>query len=610
MSYTYNTTHKHKHKGDVTMYKKNKMLSAVAAVAILASGAIAFDMTKGGGIYAAKGGFDGPVEVSDFSDINTSDVNSYPVEHDANADGNGAQKTAVPKSKVFAATYLGGVKADSNMTLSANGRGDALIYPAFRTGAGWSTEIIVRNTNNRAVVAKAVLYDANDSRELLDFNIYLSQHDAFRFKIDENGKVTTRDGSYAKAADGTFETDAVQFVDHEKETVTILEKLGYEGKTKIKDVDSGYVIIYGMVESQTYGYHTKGSTQGHKDLFKDYRMALDFCRDSDGNLNNNTGSSSSENIPMTQWRRAFIENGVVNGTFTLPSGVGAPDVNITACASDINDTDTNTTRSRTARYINARNKYISEAEGKYRPAKDIFQSPSSNALFGSVRLQHEGDNRDLLLNATAIANFTDDDVGTSNSDQAMLWAGGEWASIQDRQLYHKAGDTFSSYYPQGIVDDALTFKVTHTYFTFNKDVEGVQKNTMLITQPMKRPLIQLGDTPNYWDNEGTTGNVWGDFKMRYKLYDDNEREYSAESTWVTLTSPHNTTAAAGYVQELQPIRDIEEEYGDKYFGSGTHGYADIKLGGAGKGLPAIITQMTASKVGDESQINWVYSVAD
>jgi hypothetical protein len=570
MSYTYNTTHEHKYKGDVTMYRNKKMLSAITAVAVLSSGAIAFDFYKDGTIWAVKGGFDVPITESDIN-LTTLDENAYPVDHNKDVDSNDAQKR-VAGAPVVPATYLGGIEASQPLKLSPDRKGDALIYPAFRAGDGWSTEIVVRNTNKTAIVAKAVLYAADDSREIKDFNIYLSGHDAFRFNISKDGVITTRDGSYAKGIDSTYETDKVEFVKHEEETFEIA-KLP-EG------VDAGYIVIYGMIQAKGNSYH-----HNHEKLYQDYRIALDKCRDSDGNVSNHT---SGNGIPMTQWRRAFVKNGVVNGTLTLPSGVGAPNVSA-KCTEATSDGITKMIRERNDT-----------------PMLDYFKSPDQNALFGSVRIQHEGDNRDLLLPATALDNFTDDSV-----NQIMLWAEGEYASMQDRRIYDNTAtaNPFSEYNTTGIREDAKTFLVKKAYYVFNKDEKNIEKNTLLITQPLKRPLIQMGDPDGYWSRNETT-NPWGDFKLQYRLYDDNEKDYAEEAGLIHITSPYDTSndPAKIYSNELQAIRNLEEEVNSDYFGSKTNGYADIDFyGNRNLGLPAIITQMTSSQVGGENQINWIYS---
>ncbi len=133
---------------------------------------------------------------------------------------------------------------------------------------------------------------------------------------------------------------------------------------------------------------------------------------------------------------------------------------------------------------------------------------------------------------------------------------------------------------------------------------------MLVTQPLKRPLVQMGDPDGYWDNVGSDSKVWGDFKLHYSLYDDNETEYAKEAGLVHIVSPYTSDPEAGYVNELQALRDLEEDTNlikDEYFNHKTNGYAEIEFYGNTNGIPAIITQMTSSQVGGEAQLNWVYS---
>jgi hypothetical protein len=297
-------------------------------------------------------------------------------------------------------------------------------------------------------------------------------------------------------------------------------------------------------------------------------------------------TDGSNHLNVSSWRQHISQ--------TSTGQIGAPNV-------DANCTDGNNTAGAEA---------MRKARGNTRML-DHFKSPANDALFGSVRIQHEGDNRDLLLPATAIANFTDDSV-----DQMMLWATGEYASMQDRRIYDNTtnANPFSEYNKTGVEADSDTFLTKKAYYVFNKDINNVERNTILVTQPMKGPLVQLGDTNGYWDNEGTAVSPWGDFKLQYRLYDDNEKEYAEEAGLQHITSPYNTDPAAGYINELQVLRDLEEDTdivkgtNGEYFNNGTNGYADINFfGNRNTGLPAIITQMSSSKVGNESQINWVYS---
>jgi len=74
-----------------------------------------------------------------------------------------------------------------------------LIFPAYFVGNGWESTIKVVNTSNFPVVAKVVFYDAKDSHEVRDFNIYLSGNDVWTgtIKVDDDGvaKIISTDDS-------------------------------------------------------------------------------------------------------------------------------------------------------------------------------------------------------------------------------------------------------------------------------------------------------------------------------------------------------------------------------------------------------------------------------
>ncbi len=290
------------------MYKNKKMLSAIAAVAVLSSGAIAFDITM------------------DLAQVN--DANTHA---NANASelANNETGYAYDSETGTIAYYKGGVYTNDKLELSDSLRGDALIYPAFSQDNGWETEITVRNVKDVAIIAKAVIYRDTDSREMLDFNIYLSAHDVARFKIKE-GKVTTQDGSIiaslegkgtvSNPADGVandFVTeDALKDTssEHIDKLIGVFDEKFKAGK---ETWPGGYVIVYGMMqaEANTTSYPDRnydpedlkdtGDKQdvnidldtdnnedtpnvenriaamyhnNHAKLFYDYRKVLDKCR--------------------------------------------------------------------------------------------------------------------------------------------------------------------------------------------------------------------------------------------------------------------------------------------------------------------------------------------
>ncbi len=142
-----------------------KILSTVAAAAILTTGAMAYD-SMGGMAFAAAA----------------------------------------------TATTAKNVTATTPITKAYNGLGQSLIFPAYFVGNGWETNLRVINTSStNAVVAKVVLYSGKDSKEVRDFNIYLSANDEWTgtIKVDSDGtaKLISTDDS-SPLTDGTMASAA------------------------------------------------------------------------------------------------------------------------------------------------------------------------------------------------------------------------------------------------------------------------------------------------------------------------------------------------------------------------------------------------------------------
>ena len=536
------------------MYSK-KILSTTAAIAVLSTGLMAFDSSSNGTISV------GSVE-SGYS-------------------------TAVP--------------ALNDLNLSLDQKGDALIFPFYRMDSGWGTEIIVRNTTPKATVAKVVLYSKLVSQELFDFNVYLSPYDAVRFTL-KDGKITSSDGSIvlperavnpkhgvihdAKSKDKDGNLAALFLHDETTFDVTTdpIDHLAQGGR------EVGYAIVYGMTQyddgdtientsedNSLLNYHRSVDNKSmHKELFLDYRRVLDDCR-----------PGWREAYKTTKSRPAFV-HGMMSDVITVP----APDTNV-GCA------------------------------GKSKSVVDDYKlenfgDVAKNTLIGTVRVfKDEGEqSRDLLLPATALENFTDGNM--------LLWSEGEYAAIQDRRIIEGG-----KYDGTKVRDDAKTFVVKSAYYTFSK---SSKENKLIITQPMKRILVQLStagvdtDTDGYWMNRANTADRehMGGFKINNNLFDENERidGESLDITTGTFTSPFDTGVASEstYNDELHELRGLEHEQNtvdedgiaydgianSDYFG-GTNGFIYLTFKGNENGLPAIITQMTGSKVGEIAQTNWIYA---
>jgi hypothetical protein len=537
------------------MYTK-KILSAATAVAIMTTGAMAFDYTKDGEIVA---------------DITKASLN------------------ASKGVRGLHASYVGGVEAGSVMMLSDNSKGDALIYPAFKAGDGWGSKISVRNAENNATVCKVVLYADDNSREILDFDIYLSPYDVFTFNIEENGDVTTSDGSFA-LVDPTFNTDKHRFLKHNKETLKIGNIRARSGNENLK---AGYAIVYAMVEAENDAVNEMRDGHGayhgdHSALFRDFRKLLDICRDIDNNL-----------TTVATWRTVLNSNSanIQNGT-----AVGGIDVLAPNVESDCTDIAIATRNDKDA------------TKKLVKTMKSRFTSPSSDLLFGDITISSKGTQpRNLLLKARAIDNYT-------ANNQMMLWVPGEYAAIQDRRITNdtqadarntngfavstRAG--YSDYNLTGIEQDALTFVKSVIYYTFDANkLEG--SNTILITQPMKRALVMANNRGSYWTGTNAISNRWGQFVMNSQYYNENENLDVAATSLIAVISPVSGDPADAYKNELQVINDPErtETASEIFAKSEEAGFAIMSLR-----LPAIATQMVGSMVDGKGQINWIYSTTD
>ena len=433
--------------------------------------------------------------------------------------------------------YMHGQPANNTLRLSTNEsgdrlKGDALIFPVFDMQNDWGTEIIFRNNalnhkgGSSAVVAKVVLYAADDSRELIDFNVYLSADDQFRFTI-KDGVVKSTDGSVVISEN--FQTDDVTFASE----ASPFEAKVLDPITK-KTVETGYVIVYGMMQPNAT-FH-----DDHKGLFKRYRETLDDLRDG--------------------WRTHHMTLGVY-------------------------DDDQNTTAPD-----------VSTIKG----AKDVV----ATALSGTERIFNaSGETRDLLLNPTALENFTDGNL--------LLWAPGEYAAIADRQIND------DKYDGSEIRDDSDAFLINNTTYVYN-NAKGNVDNKFIITQPTKRFLTQLGFGKDFWvevceDNSPdaaniTTGMKWG-FQGELRILDENEQEYSETIGGGIITSPASSSSQSAHCLELTTLgsEDLEGQAGEFANGNGFIKY-DMTTGDE-NGIPAIITEMSANRVGGNGEINWVYAPA-
>ncbi len=509
------------------MYAK-KMLSAVAALAVISTGAMAFE----------------------------TDNNFQVLIND-----NGMKTAATYKSLNDLPTI-----AASALELSANLKGDALIYPVFTQkknlatsgdASGWETEIVVRNITDKGTIAKVALFEQHASKEVLDFNIFLTPYDTFKFKI-ANGKVTTTDGSIILRTN--WPNDGILSNGVYKDSITMNTSADNNQLLEIAplsqdEVEAGYVVIYGMAQHETpMNYH--GQTQT---LAEDYYQLLDNCR--------------------TGWRNAYTFNGMVMGTMAFSDPISPTLPN--KCA------DLGT-----------------PVNGVSGINLNGFGDVDANTLVGTVSISNSADaghERDMVLNATALKNFSDDNM--------MVWAPGEFADFADRGLQ---GNSYSELDVLGVAE---AFLVQDAYYTFRADDV---KNSLLVTQPMKRILMQMGLGTkagiNYWVDTSSKGWDWGGFTADISIFNESECKYMNATGSTRITSPFGIAGMTStYNFELEALNDLQDVTKDSscFYKDGkliTDGYVSVKFkGNSVDGLPAIVTQMVGSKVNGIAQTNWIYA---
>jgi len=220
------------------------------------------------------------------------------------------------------------------------------------------------------------------------------------------------------------------------------------------------------------------------------------------------------------------------------------------------------------------------------------------SLAGTVRLfngeleDRNGVKRpvDMLLPATAIENFT--------SGNKIIYTEGEIAALQDRRIKGTTGAgtddaVLATYNEEGIRADARAFVVKGVSYNFAAKAGSIA-NQLVITQPYKRVLVQLGNDDRYWQG--------GSFSFIYNVFNEQERMDNISYT----DSPHTSSGIEGHSNELEVLRYLEK---DTEF-DGENGFAllhFIDANGQDSGIPAIITQMIGTTVSEAPQLNWIYS---
>jgi hypothetical protein len=150
---------------------------------------------------------------------------------------------------------LAGVAGIANMAgavnLSSDGTGSVLIYPYYTVNSNNVTLLSVVNTTGEGKAIKVRFLEAYNSREVLDFNLYMSPYDVWTAEVDPVGAgagVTTSDNSCTVPG---FVGQTVPFVNY-----AYAGACSDTGPTGLARTTEGYVE---MIEMGTVNDNTSGS---------------------------------------------------------------------------------------------------------------------------------------------------------------------------------------------------------------------------------------------------------------------------------------------------------------------------------------------------------------
>ena len=476
--------------------------------------------------------------------------------------------------------------------------GDALIFPAYYVGNGWETHLRVINTSStNAVVAKVVIYAGDDSRELRDFNIYLSAGDVWTgtIKVDEDGqaKLISTDDSSPLPGGGMADANNPM-------------------KSDPIDVSAGYVEVIGCAMAVDQTRDVLGSAVAVGAPF----TAQDF---KDARANQDHAALRTAYNNAAQNARG-INPPVIFNKGVITSGALVPNVNLATAIT----TNTN-------------------AGGDNQP--DYFFGPVANVLVGDVRITDTVNGKDMVMPAIRLRNVTED---TAANPQALLFVEGEAANIADRALTGAdgaAGSTAnnnnaaaSEYHYVQIVADMAVFNTNNVWMTYG-DSTSLVNNQLLLTSPYKRIALFADITPNAGPNatlpasnnnitpaglaaSGVRGGVYsgvqsannaitnfGYFTALALVFDESENQAQASqfspATTPTLNFHYEVSATESNPTETDNLSYYLQQAQQN--GGFARGYTLMQfiVNGAATPVPTIATQMMATEAAGRVITNWI-----
>ena len=438
----------------------------------------------------------------------------------------------------------------SKLTTSSYKDADVMIFPAFYAGNGFSTQVRVINNSNKAIVAKVVFFEKDTSKEVLDFNIYLSGNDAWTANIvEENGKY------YLISTDNSSPLQSVNY-----------DMASADNPLKIElGAHAGYFeILKAVIVDKSY--HNK-----HKELRAAYNKWAKSVR---------TGQTSITDVDVDRiaegvYQKVTIPHIDFNN---LPATLKCFEMTQAGCFSNV-DTTADTTLYGEETLINA-NSGVESAM----TINPVYLSDSVDNA-GLVYLEGEKANAmDIVLDKNTAG------IGyLSNGDYTRLGI----AAVNNVLVPYKDADS--------LVNTRLL--VTSPF-----------KRVLVQSFTDKNGNVKIGGKTFYTGvKKDAKGNItnYGVFKAKIDVYDNEENKFDtatfspAPVSFMTFNKEVQSTEATDVTLSSYITKAITA---DQSFENG--GYSILNFDKTQAGLLGIATLMTGTYVNGHGAINWMYPATD
>jgi hypothetical protein len=502
-----------------------------------------------------------------------------------------------PTNEIANMTYASTTTGDGNVTnvtantmgaisLSNSNQGSLLLFPHIFVGgqAGLNSKIRIINPTNTDVVAKLVIYDAANSKEVKDFNIYLSKNDVWEGTLtkDANGNV------YLETSDGSFPArlGSVDGVTYPMATDTadgkITELVDATGNTGTSHY---YAQVIEMVDVNAVDSTTGQAIDLHgSDLRRAYFDLAMGVRSDNASITQSDGG-------YAQYLATQFTNGVINNINGASATMPAADINASAFV--VNNMP---------------------LRGTTKTANVSFSTPAGS-LTGDLIVSGAFP---YATGLSAVAYNYTLPTGTykTTDTTGLFYLEGEKANIADIDI-----SSTNDYDLTGLAQQLFNISPLNVRVPYG-DTSNVNNSLVMATIPFKRMLVQeqlkLNNTATAvnvdWDADGANENVitgisynattktidsYGKVTAYLTIYNNDEGQYISSQFSPASTPAVELTDEAGIVTNINTILSDAAARGF------TKGFYTITNNSLTR-VPGVFTELKAIDTTDGKFIvNWV-----